>query len=85
MSLRKNEAITVFHFRIFRIYVHLLKIEICNYVCDRKRAAGMSASCIVNSLDDVKAHVVGKALKIKLGCLFHYKLLKCGATAVFFH
>ena len=59
MTLGENESVSVTVLGVVYIYVHLLKIEIRENICDRERAAGMSCACRVSRFDNAEADLCG--------------------------
>ena len=63
VSFGEDETVAVRLLRIFGIDVHFFKIQVCKYICRRKRSARMAGFCSMDCRYDIFADFVGNLLK----------------------
>ena len=75
VTFGEHHAVAVGIFGVFRIYLHLRKIEIGDDICDGQGSAGVSCTCGMNALDDAHTDFDGDFLKFGQLGNFHGSLL----------
>ena len=78
VALAEHKAITVCHFGICGINVHLLEVQIGEHIGRRQASAGVAALCAVGGFNNTHAHLAGGNLQLLLFRFCHSYLLNPG-------
>ena len=65
VTFREYEAVASLRLGVFGINVHLLKVEISHNVSHRERSAGVSAACVIYSLDNADTNIVSNLRELQ--------------------